>query len=130
MILKKNRASKMEQTLEIQENKNIKVSINYTYIREIWNCEVVDIDDVFSFVIAIKIMNGDNFEPSNVDKCKQRHDCPFWEEVLQEKLASLTKYQVFWSIVQTPKDVQPNRYKQVFMRKKNEIIIYKAKPVA
>lgn len=53
----------MKQTHKIQENENTQTFINYAYTREIWNCDTVNINNVFSFIVATKIMYDDVFEP-------------------------------------------------------------------
>ena len=79
------------------------------------------------------IRNDEDLEPRNVKKCRHRNDWPKWKKVIQAKLNSLTKWEVFGLVVQTPKDVKPVEYKWVFIRKpneNNEIIRYKVRLVA
>ena len=68
-----------------------------------------------------------NLYLSNIDK---RCDWPKWQEAIQSELNSLTKREVFGPVVQTPSDVKPIGYKWVFVRKRNEIVRYKARLVA
>ena len=74
------------------------------------------------------IRNDEDLEPRNAEECRHRNDWPKWKEVIQAKLNSLTKWEVFGPVVQTPKDVKPVGYKWVFVQKCNEnteIIRYK-----
>ena len=67
-----------------------------------------------------------------MEECRHRNDWPKWKEAIQTQLNSLIKREVFRSVVQTPKDVKPVRYKCVFVRncnENNEIIKYKAQLV-
>ena len=93
---------------EIQEHRNEEISINYT--GGMWNREETIIDDIFSYTVATEILN-DDYEPHNLNDCRQRSDWPKWKEAIQAELASLTKRKVFRPIVQTPKDVKPVGYK-------------------
>ena len=124
--------SPMEEGIseKIQECRNEEISINYT--RELWNREETIIDDVFSYTVATEIIN-DDYEPHNLDDCRQRSDWPKWKEAIQTELTSLAKREVFGSIIQTPENVKPVGYKWVFIRKrneKNEVVRYKARLVA
>ena len=97
-----------------------------------WNREETIIDDIFSYTVATEILN-DDYEPHNLDDCRQRSNWPKWKEAIQAELASLTKRKVFGPIVQTPEDVKLVGYKWVFIRKrneKNEVVQYKAQLVA
>ena len=38
-----------------------------------WNRGETIIDDIFSYIVAIKILN-DDCEPHNIDDCRQRFD--------------------------------------------------------
>lgn len=49
-------------------------SINFTYTKEIWNHNEININNVFSFLVATKIINA--FELKTVNECRQRHDWP------------------------------------------------------
>ena len=115
---------------EIQECRNEEISMNYT--RELWNREETIINDVFSYTVATEIIN-DDYEPHNLDDCRQRSDWPKWKEAIQTELTSMAKREVFGSIIQTPENVKPVGYKWVFVRKrneKNEVVRYKARLVA
>ena len=97
-----------------------------------WNREEIIIDDIFSYTVATEILN-DDYEPHNLNDCRQRSDWPKWKKAIQVELASLTKRKVFGPIVQTPEDVKPVGYKWVFVRKrneKNEVVRHKARLVA
>lgn len=49
-----------------------KKSINYTYTKEMWDLGEMNIDSVFSFKVAIEILN--DFQHKIVYKCTQRHN--------------------------------------------------------
>ena len=90
---------------------------------------------IFSFKVAFDITrsNDDEIEPKTVEECRRRNDWPMWKEAIQEELNLLVKREVFGPVVQTPKGVIPVGYKWVFVLKcneKNEIMRYKARPVA
>lgn len=44
------------------------------YTKEIWDCNEINIENLFSFTIAIDITN--DFEPQNIGESIQRHDWP------------------------------------------------------
>ncbi|XP_076952863.1 uncharacterized protein LOC143626771 [Bidens hawaiensis] len=117
---------------KVPENKEI--SINYIMSRKVWNRSQVEVDEIFSYNVALKIMeNNEDHEPVSVDECKQRHDWTKWKDAIEAELNSLTKREVFGPIVQTPEGVKPVGYKWVFVRKRNdkyEITLYKARSVA
>ena len=93
-----------------------------------------DIDDIFSYSVALEIINGnEDPEPISVSECQKRHDWGKWKDAIQAELDSLNKRNVFGPIVITPEAVKPVGYKWVFIRKrneKNEIVRYKARLVA
>ncbi|CAM8943865.1 unnamed protein product [Rhodiola kirilowii] len=118
--------------VEIQNEKDREISINYANIGILWNRKE-NIDDAFSYNLACDIMNENNGdpEPRSIIECKNRHD--EWKKATETDLDSLNKRKVFGPIVLTPKDVKPVGYKWVFVRKrneKNEIVRYKARLVA
>ena len=92
------------------------------------------INNIFAFQVASDIIrNDEDLEPRNVEECRHRNDWRKWKEAIHAELNSLTKREVFGSVVQTPEDVKPVRYKWVFVRKRNEsneIIRYKARLVS
>jgi hypothetical protein len=56
-----------------------------------------------------------------------------WEEAIQSETASLTKREVFTSVMSTPSSIFPVGYKWVFARRRNEnndVVRYKARLVA
>ena len=68
-----------------------------------------------------------------MEEYRHRNDWPKWKEVIQAKLNSLTKRELFRPVVQTLEDVKPVGYKWVFVLKRNEnneIIRYKMRLVA
>ena len=66
-----------------------------------WNRGETIIDDIFSYKVATEILN-DDYEPHNLDDCRQRSDWPKWKEAIQVEFTSLTKRKVFGPIVQMP----------------------------
>ena len=118
---------------QIPENNEI--SIHYVSTGEILNRDKTVVDNIFSFKIALDITrnNDDEIEPQTIKECRRRNDWPMWKEAIQEELNLLVKREVFGPVVQTPKGVIPVGYKWVFILKcneKNEIMRYKARPVA
>ena len=71
---------------------------------------------MFSFKVALDITrsNDNEIEPQTVEECWHRNNWPMWKEVIQAKLNSLVKREVFGPIVQTPEVVRPVGYKWVF----------------
>ena len=53
------------------------------------------------------IRNDEDPESRNVEERQHRNDWPKWKEVIQAKLNSLTKWEVFELVVKTPEDVKP-----------------------
>ena len=97
------------QTITIHNNEEI--PINYVYKGKIWDRSTTLIDYVFSFQVAMDIINNDEGqEPQNVNECQQRHDWLPWKEAMQTKLKSLAKRNVFGSVIQTPTNIKPVRY--------------------
>ena len=113
----------------------MKRSLYFTIIQERENKNEIIIDDGFAYAVATQISkeNDDDdrdTEPRTINECWPINDCPKWESVTQAELESLNKRGVFRPTVQTPKDVNPVGYKWMFVRKMNEIFIYKARLVA
>ncbi|CAM8910135.1 unnamed protein product [Rhodiola kirilowii] len=120
--------------VELQDQENQEISINYASTGIIWNRNE-DIDDIFSYNVATDIMNENNGdpEPRSITDCKSRPDWIEWKNAVETELDSLNKRKVFGPIVLTPENVRPVGYKWVFVRKrneKNEIVRYKARLVA
>ncbi|CAM8902209.1 unnamed protein product [Rhodiola kirilowii] len=128
--------SVMEEQIpvELQDQENQEISINYASTGIIWNRNE-DIDDIFSYNMATDIMNENNGdpEPRSITDCKSRPDWIEWKKAVETELDSLNKRKVFGPIELTPENVRPVGYKWVFVRKrneKNEIVRYKARLVA
>lgn len=51
-------------------------------------------------------MNSNDFETHIIDEYRKMHDWPKWKESIMVELVSLTKCELFWSMVETLKDVQ------------------------
>ena len=92
------------------------------------------IDNIFTFQVAMDIMRNDEYqEPQTMNEYRKMNDWPKWKEAIQTELNSLTKWEVFGLVVQTPGNIKPVGYKWVFVKKWNEndeIIRYKARLVA
>lgn len=114
------------------DNENIEISLNYISTGEIWNRNQKVIDNIFSYTMAIDVMNdNEDYEPKSVEECRRRSDWLQWKDAIHAELESFAK--VFGPIVKTPEDVKPVGYKWVFIRKrneKNEIMRYKTRLVA
>ena len=119
-------------TLGLSKKKNKKKKENsITSCNEIWDRNIIIIDDIFAFSVAHKIMD-DDCEPQSIIECRQRQDWSKWEEAIKVELASLAKREVFGPITRIPDNVKPVGYKWVFVRKrneKNEVIRYEARLV-
>ena len=86
--------------------------MNYVSTRKLWNRNNIVVDNIFSYNIAVEIMQQDeDLEPRSVNECRQRNDWPKWKEAIQVELTSLEKREVFGSIARTPEDVKPVGYK-------------------
>ncbi|MCF7184014.1 hypothetical protein L3H42_10985, partial [Corynebacterium sp. MC-13] len=120
------------QVPEICENKEI--SINYVLNGIQWNRDRVNVDNTFSFNVALNIINeNEDHEPRFIKECMQRDDWPKWKDAIEVELNSLGKRKVFGPVVRTPENVKPVGYKWVFVRKRNEKVVimrYKARLVA
>ena len=66
-------------------------------MREKWDQNNI----IFTSQVA-SIRNDEDPEPRNVEECQHINDWPKWKEVIQTKLNSLTKWEVFGPVVQTP----------------------------
>ena len=119
---------------EVQVPENNEISITYVHRGEKWDQNNFDVNNIFSFQVALDIIqNDDDPEPQNTNECRQRNDWPKWKEAMQAELHSLIKRDVFGPVVQTPASIKPVGNKWVFVRKRNEkidIIRYKARLVA
>ena len=95
------------------------------------NCCDIIIYNIFTFQVAMDIMRNDEYqEPQTMNECWKMNDWPKWKEAIQIELNSLTKWEVFGPVVQTPENIKLVGYKWVFVRKRNkndEIIRYKAR---
>ena len=68
-----------------------------------------------------------------MNECRKMNDWPKWKQAIQIELNSLTKWEVFGPVVQTPGNIKPIGYKWVFVKKRNEndeIIRYKTRLIA
>ncbi|GKB23158.1 retrovirus-related pol polyprotein from transposon TNT 1-94 [Tanacetum coccineum] len=119
---------------ESQVPENDEISINYNMSRKVWNRNEINVDDIFTYNVALEVMeNDDDQEPKSVQECRKRNDWPKWKDAIDTELNSLAKREVFGQVVRTPNGVKPIGYKWVFVLKrneKNELVRYKARLVA
>ena len=101
---------KWEAFEEAQVPENCEISVSYEYTGEKWDQNNI----IFTFQVA-SIRNEEDLEPRNVEECRHRNDWPKWKKVIQAKLNSLTKWEIFGPVVQTPEDIKPVGYKWVFV---------------
>ncbi|GKC99060.1 retrovirus-related pol polyprotein from transposon TNT 1-94 [Tanacetum coccineum] len=93
---------------EPQVPENEEISINYVMSRKIWNQNEIDVDDTFTYNVALKVMeNDEDHEPKSVPECKNRNDWPKWKDAVEAKLKSLKKREVFGPVVRTPEGELP-----------------------
>ncbi|KAL0396184.1 UNVERIFIED_CONTAM: Copia protein [Sesamum calycinum] len=96
------------------------MSINYAHNSLGWYKKEIEMNDIFAYSVAIKIMDEDDDDPQTMEECQHRNDWKSWKKTIQDELDSLNKREVFGPITPTPKGVKPVGYKWVFVRKKNE----------
>ncbi|KAL0824549.1 hypothetical protein Bca101_048226 [Brassica carinata] len=107
--------------------------MHYVLSGKRWNRKHVDMDDIFSYEVALELMDNEDHEPTSIYECMQRPDWLKWKEAINVELESLRKRCVFGQIIRTPQDIKPVGYKWVFVRKRNEngeVVRYKARLVA
>lgn len=81
----------------------------------------INVDDIFAYNIALNVINySEDHEPRTIKDCKQNENWPKWKDVIEAKLNSLNKRNVFGPVFWTPTGVKPVAYKWVFVRKWNE----------
>ncbi|WRX28465.1 Reverse transcriptase [Theobroma cacao] len=111
-------------------NENEEISINYVMTRKRWNQNEINVDDIFTYNVALNIMKeNEDLEPISIEECRYRNDWPMWKDAIKVELNSLAKHKVFGPIIRTPNGVKPVRYKWVFVwnrNEKDEIVRYKA----
>ena len=78
---------------------------------------------MYSYTLAVVITN--DLEHQIIDRCKKKYDQLQWKEIIQVKLISLAKRQVFGHVIQTTKDVKSIGYKSVFIKKYNKPVFIK-----
>jgi Reverse transcriptase (RNA-dependent DNA polymerase) len=118
---------------ETQAPNDYEISINYVQNDIIWNRNETRVDEIFTYAIAIEVINEENYVSKTPEECMHRNDWPKWKDALKTELDSLEKRNVFGPVILTPKNVNPVGYKWVFAIKrneKNEIVRYKARLVA
>ena len=74
----------------------------------------ITMNDVFAFMVTYDITKSDDeVERQSIEECHHKKDWPILEEAIQTELNSLAKYEVFGSLVHTPKRFIRIRYKWV-----------------
>ena len=63
---------------------NEEISINYIHEGRIWDRNTTNINNAFSFQVAMDIIkNNDDQEPQNVNECRHRNDWFKWKEAIK-----------------------------------------------
>jgi hypothetical protein len=107
------------------------ISTNYVDSGETYDRKTTIVDVYFATSIADNLQKDP--DPNSMAECKNRSDWNKWKEASEAELASLTKREVFLSIIPTPLKTFRVGFKWVFVRKKNEnneVVRYKARLVA
>jgi hypothetical protein len=115
-----------EPSIGVQE-----ISINYLTSGATYNRKTTNVDIYFSTSIAENLQNEP--DPKSMVECKKCSDWNKWKEAIEAELASLTKREVFSSVIPTPPEIFSVGFKWVFVRKRNEnneVVRYKARLVA
>jgi len=114
-----------EQSEEVQE------ITNYVYSGESYNKKTTIVDVYFATSIADNLQKDPN--PKSMAECKKHSNWNKWKEAIETELASLTKREVFSSVIPTLPKTFPMGFKWVFVQKRNEnneVVRYKARLVA
>ncbi|KAK4391512.1 Retrovirus-related Pol polyprotein from transposon RE1 [Sesamum angolense] len=109
------------------------MSINYAHNSLGWYRKEIEMNDIFAYSIAVKIIDEYDNDPQTMAECRYRNNWKSWKKAIQDELDSLNKREVFGPIIPTPKGVKPVDYKWVFVRKRNEqneVVRYKTRLVA
>jgi Reverse transcriptase (RNA-dependent DNA polymerase) len=117
---------------ETQAPNDYEISINFVQNGIIWNQNKIRIDEIFSYAIAIEVINEEDYVSKTPEECMHRNDWSKWKDALKTELDSLEKRNIFGPVILTPKNINPLGYKWVFAIKrneKNEIVRYKVRPV-
>ena len=93
------------------------ISTNYFDSGESYNRKTIIVDTYFAASIAENLQN--DLDPKSMVECKKRSDRNKWKEAIEAELASLTKREVFLSIIHTPPKTFPVGFKWIFVRKRN-----------
>ena len=92
---------------EVQVPENNEISISCVHRGEKWDRNNFDVNNIFSFQVALDIIqNDDDPESQNTNECRQRNDWPKWREAMQAELHSLIKRDVFGPVVQTSSSIK------------------------
>ena len=63
------------------DNENIEISLCYISIGKIWNRNQKVVDNIFSYTVAVDIMNdNDDHESKSVEECRCRCDWQQWND--------------------------------------------------
>lgn len=77
-----------------------------------WNKNKVNIDNVFVYIIALKVINiNEDHESKSTKDGRQSENWPKWKYIIKVELSSLYKQHIFGPLVQTPQGVKSIRYK-------------------
>jgi hypothetical protein len=114
-----------ETSMRIQE-----ISINYTSSGEVYDRSTIIVNTCFSTIITENFLADP--DPKTMTECKRRSDWNKRKEAIEDELNSL-KRKVFTEVIPTPPRIFPNRFKWVFIQKRNEnneVVRYKVRLVA
>ena len=80
---------------EVQVPENIynhEISINYVSIGKCQNHDEINVDNVFTYAIALEIMKvSEDLEPKSVEECRCRNDWSKWKDAIQAELNCYAK---------------------------------------
>jgi hypothetical protein len=85
------------------------ISINYINSGETFDRKTTIVDTYFSEQIGNNLLNDP--DPQTMAECRKRSDQAKWDEAIQSEIASLTKSEVFTSVMSTPPSIFPAGYK-------------------
>ena len=89
------------------------ISTNYFDSGESYNRKTIIVDTYFAASIAENLQNDP--DPKFMVECKKRSDWYKWKEAIEAESASLTKREVFSSVIPTPPKTFLMGFKWVFI---------------
>ena len=107
------------------------ISINYIDSEESFDQKTTIVDTYFSSKIANDLHNDP--DPKTTVECRKRSDWTQWKDAIQAELCSLSKREVFTSVIPTPRNIFQVGYKWVSVckrNKNNKVVRYKVRLVA